>query len=234
MNRLAKQVKTKELYARDLKISSMNILAMAALTLVNIVLVITNSDSSFPFSASIPLYLVLIFSEMCGMRPDAFYEEFYGPDWKDAEFFDPGLFWGVVVVAVLLTAIYFVLWYFAKKKKVFSIVLTVFYAIDTVALLIFNTTIYAFSAMVLIELLFHAWVFYYLILALKAWDGMAAAPSEADLAAQYQTPYGMPMMPMPEVADEEATEEEVTVTEEEAVVTEEETTATDTPNDETV
>lgn len=185
MNRNMKPVKTKELFARDLKISSTNILAMAALTLVNIVMIIVNANTSFPFSAAVPMYLVLLFSELCGMRSPEFYEQNYGADWESLDFMSSGLFWGIVAVAVLMVAVYFALWFFSRKKKVFSIILMVLYAIDTLGLLGFCTVVYAFDFYAIIDLAFHAWVFYYLILAIKAWDGLQYAPSEAELAAQY-------------------------------------------------
>jgi len=192
MNRPVKPIKTKEMFARDLKISNSNVLAMIAFTLINIILIIVNADISFPFSAAVPMYLVLMFSELCGMRSEEFYEMNYGPNWEQSEFIDSGVFWAVVVIALIMIAVYFALWYFSKKKKVFSILLTVLYAIDTLGLLGFCTLIYAFDGYALIDFAFHAWVFYYLILALKAWDGMGYAPSEAQLAAQATVPDTVP------------------------------------------
>lgn len=208
MNRLAKPVKTKEMFARDLKISSMNILLMIALTLVNIIMIIANANTTFFFSAAVPMYLVLLFSELCGMRPAEFYEEFY-PDWQASDFLPSGLFWGVVAVAVVLVAVYFALWFFSRKKKVFSIILMVVFALDTIGLLGFSL-LYGFGMTTLIDIAFHAWVFYYLILALKAWDGMEYAPSEAELAAQYA-----PIVPevTPDTAEDTAEETAVVVEE---------------------
>ena len=187
-----KPIKTKEMFARDLKISNGNVLMMIVFTLVNIVLILVNADISFPFSAAVPMYLVLLFSELCGMRSDEFYEANYGSDWQTIEFFESGLFWAVVAIALIMVAIYFVLWYFSKKKKAFTIVLTVLYAIDTLGLLGFCTLVYAFDFYAIIDFAFHAWVFYYLILALKAWDGMEYAPSEGELAAQVKTDGALP------------------------------------------
>lgn len=192
MNRPVKPIKTKEMFARDLKISNSNVLAMIAFTLFNIILIIANADISFPFSAAVPMYLVLMFSELCGMRSEEFYEMNYGSDWKQLEFIDSGVFWVVVAIAVIMVAVYFALWYFSKKKKVFSIILMVLYAIDTLGLLGFCTVVYAFNGSALIDFVFHAWVFYYLILSLKAWDGMGYAPSEAELAAQAGAPDTLP------------------------------------------
>ncbi len=192
MNQPMKPIKTKEMFARDLKISNSNILAMIAFTLINIVLIIVNADMSFPFSAAVPMYLVLLFAELCGMRSAEFYELNYGANWEQYEFIGSGVFWTVVVMALVMVAVYFVLWHFSKKKKVFSIILMVLYAIDTLGLLVFCTAVYAFDFYTIIDFAFHAWVFYYLILALKAWDGMGYAPSEAELATQVMTSDGAP------------------------------------------
>ena len=211
MNKPMKPIKTKEMFARDLKISNVNLLMMILCSLVNIVMIIANADTSFPFSASVPMYLTMLFSELCGMRSDEFYELNYGADWKSYEFMSSGVFWGVVAFSVIIVGVYALLWYFSKKKKVFTTILTVLYAIDSFALLGFNTVVYAFNGSAIIEFAFHAWVFYYLILALKAWDGIAYAPSEAELAAQTA-----PVQPAPafdEAAFEVAQEESVTVNE---------------------
>ena len=190
MNRNVKPIKTKEMFARDLKISSTNILLMVALTLVNIIMIVANTNSTFFFSAAVPKYLVLLFHELCGKYSPEFYEEFYGANWEEFPFLPDGAYWAVVVAAIVIVAAYVLLWYLAKKKKVFTTILMVVFAIDTLGLLVFNTMVYAFDFSAIVDLAFHAWVFYYLVLALKAWDGMEYAPSEAELAAQY-----MPVMP---------------------------------------
>ena len=198
MNRSIKPVKTKEVFARELKTSNMNVLAVAILSLVNILMILIQADTYFPFSAAVPVYLVMFFGELCGMRSEEFYEANYGADWKSLEFLSEGLFWAIVAIAVVVAAVYFVLWYLSKKKKVFSTVLMVLYAIDTVALLFFNVAIYEFTFMAIIELVFHAWVFYYLILALKAWDGIEVAPTQKELEAQLRAAYGIPATPVDE------------------------------------
>ena len=191
MNRPMKPIKTKEAFARELKTSNMNILAVVVLSLVNVLMVLLDSSTYFPFCASVPVYLTMIFSELCGMRSEEFYEAAYGPEWTSAEFLPSGLFWGVVVFAAIIIGVYFLLWYLSKKKKGAVTVLMVLYALDTIALLFFNVAVYEFQFMSIIELVFHAWVFYYLILALKALDGIEIAPTMAELNGQYQALQGM-------------------------------------------
>lgn len=198
MNRSMKPVKTKEVFARELKTSNMNVLAVALFSLANVLMILIHADTYLLFSAAVPVYLMMFFGELCGMRSEEFYELNYGADWKSLEFWPESIYWAVLAIALVVVAVYFVLWYLSKKKKVFSTVLMVVYAIDTIALLFFNVAIYTFTFTAILELVVHAWVFYYLILALKAWDGIEVAPTQKELEAQLRAAYGVPATPVDE------------------------------------
>lgn len=196
MNRNIATVKTKESLAREIGLSRSTLIIAAVCTLINLITVAAEADFMFPLSATIPYYFAILFYELCGMYPQSFYDEFWGGATEG--FIDPTVFWVIFVLGILMALGCFVLGWFSTKKKVFSIITLVFYGIDTLALLYFNFRVFSFSAVVIIELVFHAYLLYTAFRAVKAWDAMASAPTAAEVAASlgyhgstYGNPYGV-------------------------------------------
>ena len=197
MNYSAKPNKSKEMYQRDLNMSRMNLLLSAIFTVVNIGMILMSIDTSFFFSAALPYSFTRYFAILCGQFDDVYYEaalkETYGADWKNQfEFLDPSLFWATLAVSLVIVVGLFVLWYFSKKHKVCSVITLAFYAVDTIFLVAFSFIFGANSIDLILQLLFHAWIIYYAVLSVKAWKGIATAPTAAEMAARagYAKHYG--------------------------------------------
>ncbi len=190
MNQQTGRIKTKEMLLRDLKVSKINLLLAAIIAVVNVILIVTSADLFFFFSLSIPVYVMMLFTELCGMYPAEWYLTNYGEDWEAyVPAVDPSMYAVAIVIAVIFVAAFALLAFFINKKAIWAKVTLGLLIFDTVALLFFNVFVYAFSASALLELAFHAWMIYYAVLAIKAWKNLEVAPSQAELAAQ-ATLYG--------------------------------------------
>ncbi len=163
---------------RDLNISTMNILLMIAFTLINVILLVCKQTTTFLFSASFPTYLVAGAADLCGWFGDEYYATAY-PDGAP-EFLNISFFYVMIAVAAVIIALYVALWFLSRKKKVGAILLVVLYAIDTV---------FALITVDIPALIFHAWVMYYLIIGIKAFDGIRYAPTAEEVNAQIMAQY---------------------------------------------
>ncbi len=138
------------------KAASYNLYLLVVFTAINIVLLLINSDRYFLFSASLPYYIVVNAMYLCGKMPDDYYDfEHY-----EYDFYDESIFTITIIVAVAITLLYLLCAIFSVKQRVGWIVAaTIFFVIDTVAMF----SIYGISADMILDILFHAWVLYYLI-----------------------------------------------------------------------
>lgn len=130
------------------KNSISNILLVLAFTVVNVVLLILNSNTYFLFSAFLPYFAVDCGMYFCGYYPDEYY---YG----DEVIFDKSFFAVTIAMAVIILLFYLVSWFFAKKKKIGWVIFALaFFCIDTVAMFLL-TEIGADS---IVDIVFHIWV----------------------------------------------------------------------------
>ena len=144
-------------YAASFNRARNNLLGVIGLTLLNVVLVLFNVNLHFFFSAVVPSVFA-------------------------------GLFPGVVgiVLALVSIGIYIVFWALSKKHRVFLLVAFVVFAIDTLVLLflvILAAGFGEFDVQMLINLAFHGWVWYYLILGTMAWVRLRNVTPEQAQAA---------------------------------------------------
>lgn len=112
MASIAKVSKSQQLEARY-KGARGNLLAVVLFTLLNILLLISNSNTFFLFSAYIPYALIDLGMLFCGLYP----VEYYGEYFPISETFGPSVF-AVVVIAAIPLIVYFLAWIFSKKNKV--------------------------------------------------------------------------------------------------------------------
>lgn len=145
-----------------------NLLLVVAFSVINIVLLLTDGNSYFLFSAFIPYFAVDYGMYFCGLYP----EEYYA-DVPDMEFADKSLMAVTVAVAAVMLLIYLLCWFLAKKKKIGAVITAlVFFVIDTAAMLILS----GFSSDFVFDILIHIWVLYYLIMAIVTYKRMKKAP----------------------------------------------------------
>ena len=147
-----------------------NLLLVLVFTVVNIILLVTNSNSYFLFSASVPYLLADLGMLMCGMYP----EDFYVGDFAGMIFLDQSFLIIMLVLAAVILVLYLLSWIFSKKGKIgWLIFALVFFAIDTVLLVLMTM-----PEISIIDLIFHAWVLYSLFSGVSAAKKLKTLPEE--------------------------------------------------------
>ena len=183
-NALIKQERTR-LSARYNR-ARYNLLIAIIFTVINIVLLVTNSNRYFLFSATVPYFIADIGMLFAGMYPEEVYLE------SGIEpFLDSTGFAFVISIAAVVLLVYLLCFIFSKNNKSgWLIAALVFFALDTLALI----SLYGFD---LFDIAFHAWVIYDIACGIKAHKDLKKLP---ELAPEEETE---------EKADENAADSEV-------------------------
>ncbi len=164
----SKALSPKEELENKYKSSLSNLLLVIAFTVINIVLLVTNSNTYFLFSAFLPYFAVDYGKYLCGMYPQEYYE-------GDEIFFDSSFFVAMIAVAAVMLLLYLISWIFAKKKKVgWLIFALVVFVADTVAMFVLTEI----GAESLVDIVFHGWVIVSLIMGVNAFNKMKKLPVE--------------------------------------------------------
>ena len=176
-----------------------NLLLAACFTLINVILALTGSNTYFLFSASMP-YWAAIFGQVD--------YEIYGI-----------LSYLIVagVIAVAITALYFLFYLMSKKHREWMDAAAVVFAVDCVGLIALNLYL-GFDSSDILDYLFHVYVMYYLISGSISARKVAKMPPEEPIAvgaAVAQTVEEVPVeeAPVVDTAAEEASVEETPVVE---------------------
>ncbi len=156
-----------------------NLLLVIAFSVVNIVLLLTNADLYFLFSAYIPYYVVVIGMLLCGKLPD----DYYDAPKEELYLLPDGFLIAMVVAAVVIIALYLLCWLFSNKNRVgWMIVALVLFAVDTAAMFLLN----GISSDSLFDILFHAYVLYYLIVGVISYFKLKKLSVETTVAVNYE------------------------------------------------
>jgi len=151
-----------------------NILLVVALTLINIVLLVTNANTYFLFSAYIPFFLVDLSMLLCGMYP----ADFYTGDFAGMEFLPKEFLVITLVIAAVILVLYLLSWVFSKKQKVgwltFALIL---FGVDTLAMLLFQ----GFMMESILDYVIHAWVIFSFISGITAFSKLKKLPEETEV-----------------------------------------------------
>ncbi len=166
-----------------------NLLAVVAFTVINIIIAASGGDSYFLFSAFIPYLIITTGMILCGKYTGEYsIEEMLG-----VEPLGESAFVVFVVIAFIITMLYLLAWACSGKQRVGWIIFAlVIFGIDTLALI----SIGGIGFESLIDLAFHAWVIYYLISGIIAWnklknledEPMFEAAPEGDSQPQTEAP----------------------------------------------
>ena len=147
-----------------------DLLLIVAFTVINIVLLVTGSDTYFIFSAFIPYSIAFLGMTLCGKFPAEYYE-----DIEEVFYLDQSAFVVFIAIAVVLTLLYLLCWYMSKNFKsgwlIFGLVMISF---DTAFLLL------GFSADMIIDLLFHVWMIVTMSMGLSANKKLKDLPEEPE------------------------------------------------------
>ena len=135
-NNLLNVLPTKrQVYEQKYRSSRMNLLVVVIFTAINLLLLVTNSDSYFLFSAFIPYFIASIGMALCGRFPAEYYEGGIG----GMAFLDNTVFAFILSIAIVLTLLYLLAWLLSNKQRVgWLIFALVFFALDTVGMLLLN------------------------------------------------------------------------------------------------
>jgi hypothetical protein len=146
-----------------------SILLAIVFTVVNLVLLLTESYTYFVFSISVPYIILDMAMLMCGRYP----EEYYEGDLESMVILDDSIIYIALLFAVIILALYLLFFFLSKRLRVgFIIAALVFFTIDTL-FLVFAVGI---SADIIIDLVFHGIFIVELILAISAYGKLSQMP----------------------------------------------------------
>ena len=137
-----------------------NLLLMLILTVVNIVLLFTETNTMFLFSATLPYYAIGL-----------------------------GWYWGsIFLLAIGAVALvgFFLSWFLSKDNHKWMIVALVLFVIDTAAMLWIYAVLLADFSSGILDIVMHALVFYYLILGVINGKKLNELPQEIVSDETYQ------------------------------------------------
>lgn len=166
-----------------------NILLVIAFTLINCVLCAAGSSSYFLFSAAIPYYLVTDGLYWTGKMP----AEWYGADFQADP--DNSYLYICLAVSVVIVAFFALTWFLSKKYGYgWLVAALVLFVADTFAMFYF----YGFSADMIMDFAFHAWVLVSLASGIIAAINLKKLPEEEPYLAQEGQTYSyIPQAEMP-------------------------------------
>ena len=148
-----------------------NILLIVVLTLINIILLVTNTNTYFLFSAYIPFFLVDMGMFLCGLYPSEFYEG----NFLEIQSFPIEIFIISVVLSAIILVLYVISWVFSKKPRVgWLIFALVFFSLDTIAMLLLN----GFVMESIIDYVIHGLVIFSFVKGILVYRDIKRLPNE--------------------------------------------------------
>ena len=176
------QPSPRALYEQKYRTSRMNLLLVVAFTAINLILLITNANSYFLFSAFVPYFIAGLGMMICGRFPEEYYEGM-----EELTFFDNSVFAVLLIIAFALTLLYLLAWFMSSKNRSgWLIFALVFFAIDTIAMIFID----GISLAGILDVAFHGWVIYYLVIGISAAKKLKELPPEEELTPEAATENG--------------------------------------------
>lgn len=158
-----------------------NILLVVIFTLINIVLLVAQSNTYFLFSATIPYYLADLGMLLCGKYPAEYYVGM-----GDVAFLDNSFLVVVLVIAAMILLLYLFSWIFSKKPRVgWMIFALVFFVLDTLVMLL----LMGISADMIIDIVFHLWVIVSLTIGIVSYFKLKKLPAEESIEQLPEEPF---------------------------------------------
>lgn len=163
----------RQLLTNRFNIARHNILVVIIFTLINIALALFGDGTYFLFSAFVPYYLVIDGMFSCGKFSDNWYEG----GKEEYLFLDESYLVIMLSFAILILAVYFLFWLLSKKQKLGWLIATlVFFSIDTLGMILF----WGISLDMIMDVLFHAYIFYFIISGIIAANKLKKLPQDED------------------------------------------------------
>ena len=163
-------------YQTRLSNARFNIIAIVALTVLNIVMSVTGGGTYFLFSASVPYYLTSYMAALTGHLPEEIYAD-PANGWEGFEFLPDELFVFAIVVSVIILLLYVLCFFFAKKHYGWLIVTALMFSIDTLGL--FGAFyLFGFDISDILDVAIHIWALASFILAAISGAKLKRLPPE--------------------------------------------------------
>lgn len=160
--------------------SRANLLLVVLFTAINIILLITNSDVYFLFSACIPYILVGAGMYAGGKYPPEYYEG----DLETLQAAVPAAFTVMLVIAVMIVLLYLLSWIFSKKNRTgWLIFALIIFALDTVGMLF----LVGIELENIVDIAFHIWVIISLVMGVIACRKLKKLPPEEPMVTEGET-----------------------------------------------
>ena len=144
---------------RKFALARNTMLLILVFSLINIVSAMANSDYYFLFSASVPYILAVLGVGIAQELGNTVM-----------------VVMGTIGIALLVP--YLLSWIFSKKKYGWLVVALVYFVLDTVCMLLFLLLFGDFTS--IIDIFFHAWVIYELVVGVKAGIALKTLPEEEE------------------------------------------------------
>ena len=143
--------------------------------MINIILLVANSNTYFLFSAFVPYAIVDLAMLFCGKYP----AEFYG-DLSEYEFFGTPVLVIAVVIATVICGLYLLCWLLSKKGRVaWLIVALSLFVLDTLLMLLNGIGVDS-----IIDVVFHGWVILSLSMGVAARFKLKKLPEEEPVSEE--------------------------------------------------
>ena len=155
-----------------------NILVILAFTVINVILLVSNSNTYFLFSAYVPYLFADAAMLLCGMYPS----EYYDAEFTGMEFFGKEVFAVFMAIVAVILIVYLLCWIFSKKKAGWMIAALAFFCIDTGIMLL----LYGIDMEMLVDIIFHGWVIFSLAGGVSAHNKLKKLPEEQVLTCDQQ------------------------------------------------
>lgn len=166
-----KNISEKDALTQKYNTGRLNLLVAVILTAVNIVLLITGSNTYFIFSIFIPYFIADLGWFMSGFYPEEYYEGL------NMVFYDGSFAIIMVALALAICVLYLLAYLFSKDGKTGWLIMALtLFAVDTVLMLVITDD----PLSSILDIVFHIWVGYYLISALLAAKKLKELPPETD------------------------------------------------------
>lgn len=163
------------IYGQRYKKSRMSLLLIFICTAVNLLLLVTGSDTYYLFSAYVPYFIAVTGMIFCGRFPPEYYED----GLENIVFYDTYVFVILLIIAVISALYYLLAWILSNKNRVGWIIASLaVFGIDTAVMLILN----GFAPEIMLGLVFHGLVIFHLITGVIAHRKLKTFPPEEDIA----------------------------------------------------
>jgi len=169
----ATQLSPREILQNKYNAARANLIWVMAFTIINIVLLLTDSSTYFLFSLYVPYMFMLVGLVMTGKLPEVFTEIEYA----QTEFLPEAALIIPAVVSVVIILLFLLCWIFSKKNRVGWLIASfVLFCLDTIFLLLSGI-----NGDSIIDIVFHAWVIISLVGGIRAHSQLKKLPPEEEI-----------------------------------------------------